>query len=838
MRPLALVLLLAIGCPAAALSQPVTGLSDWSLFIDPGHSRTQNQGIFGYSEAEKVLRVSLEMKRLFETHTDIGAVYISRTNDNAEVSLSQRVDLANARGASFFHSVHSNAGPASARSLFVLWPQRVDGSEGVPNGGRRMAEVTGPLLAQSMRVPAANNGSGAFGECDFYGVSSCRTSTSKGGRNFVQSFTNMASMLSEASFHTNPEQNQRNMNADWKRMEAKTIFWAMLEYHSLDRPEEQIVMGIVTDIETGRPLNGVTVSLGDTTYTTDSYATLFNRYSDDPDLLANGFYYLDDLAPGAQAVRVEHPGYRTFETTVTPRIDTFTFQDIQLISNVPPRIAESTPEDEASAFRIVDDLRIRFTRSMDRAAVEAALRIEPAIDASYVWSDRDRRLTIRPDALEPLTNYTITIDASARGVYNDGFDGDSDGVAGGDWTLHFTTGPRDAFAPRLIGSYPRVNSRDAGLDDPVTLFYDEVINFATFPAAATFTDGVGDVDGTFTHYVVDERSLVTFFPDAPLQPATDYTLAVAPGVEDVFGNAETVARTLRFTTGEERYASARSLDTFNSDFLVNWWFPQQSGTTTGIVTDSTTIAPDGLVFNPRLGGRQAMRLDYGWQAGAANALIRTYLNRGAPRSVLFTDTRLLRAYVFGDGSGTRFRFAVDDKVPTVGAANHEVSPWVEVDWVGWQPVVWDLRSGETGTWLGNGVLEGQLRFDSFQLAPGDDGVAFGTLYIDDLELLTPVSTVANEGVAELPTQAVLHPAYPNPFNPSTRLRYTLPAASEVTVAVFNLLGARVATLVDGQQRPAGEHSLIWEAGALPSGSYLVRLAAGGTVQTTTVTLIK
>ncbi|GAB5522076.1 MAG: hypothetical protein RhofKO_43270 [Rhodothermales bacterium] len=832
-----LVLIASLGFAPVAYSQAITGLSDWTLFLDPGHSQTQNQGIFGYSEAEKVLRVGLELKELFETHTDIGAVYISRTNDNVEVSLSQRVDLANARGASFFHSIHSNAGPASANSLFVLWPQRRDGSEGVPNGGKRMAELTGPSLARHMRVPAANNDSAIFGECDFYGVSNCRTSTSKGARNFVQSFTNMASMLSEASFHTNPTQNQRNMNADWKRMEAKSIFWSMLAFHGLNRPDERIAMGLVTDLETRQPLNGVTVTVGDTTYTTDSYATLFNRYSDDPELLANGFYYLDNLAEGTLDVQVDHPNYRPYTATVTPENATFTFHDIELISTVPPVVTESFPEADASAFRIIDVPRIRFSRPMDRASVESALTIEPALNATYTWSDNDRLLVIRPDSLQPLTTYTITVDASAQGAYNDGFDGDKDGSAGDAWMLTFTTGSRDTTPPHLTGSFPRVNARTASLDDPITLTYDELIAFDTFLAAATFTSNGTAVPGEFVSYDVAERSLVTFFPDDPLRRNTEYILEVTPGVEDPFGNAGQFTQTLRFTTGPDRFTPS-ALETFDGDFMADWWFPQQSGTTTGIVTDSTTIAPESAFISRRLGGPQAMRLDYGWLGSDDTARIRVYLNGGTPRSRRFDTTMLLRAYVFGDGSGTRFRFAVDDNVPTSSAANHEVSPWVEVDWVGWRPVVWDLRTGDTGTWLGNGVLEGQLRFDSIQLAPGEDGTAFGTLYIDDLELLTPVSTVSNEPTAELPAQAVLHPAYPNPFNPSTRLRYSLPAVSDVTIEVFNLLGARVATLVDEAQRPAGEHTVVWEAQDLPSGSYLVRLQASGTVQTTTVTLIK
>lgn len=76
----------------------------------------------------------------------------------------------------------------------------------------------------------------------------------------------------------------------------------------------------------------------------------------------------------------------------------------------------------------------------------------------------------------------------------------------------------------------------------------------------------------------------------------------------------------------------------------------------------------------------------------------------------------------------------------------------------------------------------------------------------------------------------LHPNFPNPFNPSTTILYELPRASEVEVAIFDLLGKRVRTLVQGRQQ-AGQHRLSWDGsddrGAnVPSGVYLYRLNAG------------
>jgi hypothetical protein len=76
--------------------------------------------------------------------------------------------------------------------------------------------------------------------------------------------------------------------------------------------------------------------------------------------------------------------------------------------------------------------------------------------------------------------------------------------------------------------------------------------------------------------------------------------------------------------------------------------------------------------------------------------------------------------------------------------------------------------------------------------------------------------------SDLPEALALHQSYPNPFNPSTTIRYDLPLATHATVEVFNTVGERVATLVN-EQRPAGRHILTFVAEGLPSGVYFCRL---------------
>jgi hypothetical protein len=75
----------------------------------------------------------------------------------------------------------------------------------------------------------------------------------------------------------------------------------------------------------------------------------------------------------------------------------------------------------------------------------------------------------------------------------------------------------------------------------------------------------------------------------------------------------------------------------------------------------------------------------------------------------------------------------------------------------------------------------------------------------------------------LPKEALLHPNYPNPFNPSTTLSFTLPEAAVVRLSVADMLGRRQAVLIDGVLLPAGTHRRIFTSTVLPSGMYLYRL---------------
>jgi hypothetical protein len=97
--------------------------------------------------------------------------------------------------------------------------------------------------------------------------------------------------------------------------------------------------------------------------------------------------------------------------------------------------------------------------------------------------------------------------------------------------------------------------------------------------------------------------------------------------------------------------------------------------------------------------------------------------------------------------------------------------------------------------------------------------------------LSFVTTVANEEVPGAREGFALHRNAPNPFRASTTLGYTLAEAGQVELAVYDVLGRRVA-LVENGVRPAGDHQAVLHADALPNGVYVARLVVDGEVVAT------
>ncbi len=89
----------------------------------------------------------------------------------------------------------------------------------------------------------------------------------------------------------------------------------------------------------------------------------------------------------------------------------------------------------------------------------------------------------------------------------------------------------------------------------------------------------------------------------------------------------------------------------------------------------------------------------------------------------------------------------------------------------------------------------------------------------------------------VPVEYALYQNYPNPFNPTTTVRFAVAKPGNVTIAVYNMLGQRVATLVNGYFQ-AGTYAATWDGTGMPSGVYFYKIEAGDFTAVKKMTLVR
>ncbi|MGF1669197.1 MAG: T9SS type A sorting domain-containing protein [Balneolaceae bacterium] len=227
------------------------------------------------------------------------------------------------------------------------------------------------------------------------------------------------------------------------------------------------------------------------------------------------------------------------------------------------------------------------------------------------------------------------------------------------------------------------------------------------------------------------------------------------------------------------------------------------------------------------------------------------------------------------GETVRFIVSADKRVDLIGSS-------FRVNMTGVDEKLWDLVTIEPLSWADNWKKENRIL--SFEMVKKENGhisgafvhkgvtvnrsgidlIAFeiratgnwpqsmnirlaNTTIIDnagkttqiDNAILKPLETVSiDQPFSELPQKTQLLSNYPNPFNPSTIIRYELAQASNVSLTVYDVIGRKVAVLINNEQISAGRHEIRFDAAGLASGLYLYRLQADNFIQSRSMMLIK
>lgn len=825
---------------STVIAQNMSGVK---ICIDPGHGGHESDDRFisatGFWESESNLDKAYYLKDILEK---LGATVILTRYGNDDdpptepsgvgtiddPTLSQRAAIANDNHVDYMNSIHTNGWQGTSNSTLMLY--RGYDTQPVFSVAKEMGNIMGKELFEAQRTTHYSN----RGDWSF------RPEWGTQGYGVLRPLA-MPGTISEASFHDYIPESWRLQNLDYRKSEAWAIARSFVKLNDAGDFPTHNLAGIVRDSfekvshfslngtsDAYKPVNNITVTLnpGGKIYHGDA-----NN---------NGYFLFDSLNAGDYEIIVAAEGYYPDTARVTIESSFYNFKDFRLFSKIPPIVVSTVPADGDTSFPAWDPIVIQFSRPMDTILTAAAISIYPEEPLEFTWLNDGLKLEIRSDSLDFLSEYTITITGIAQDIFGHQFDGDGDGIGGDTYSFFFKTGPEDMAAPRIIRMYPGLNATNIELFPVINLTFDEELDTNSILDGMVFMQNYPEYDTipTFVqHFIVNHQSVFNVFPLQELEHNKLHKVRVIEGLRDLFGNEIERKKTITFRTGVERWIE-KKIDDFESGLTSNWWSPGSSGSTTGI-TDPTLRSEEFEIVNHVSHSQVSMKIKYSWAPDSTEWLLREYLGGGSPRNITFNKNYIMQAYLFGDGSRTLFRFTVDDN------NGHEVSPWYTIDWIGWKLVSWDMTNDSTGEWIGDGNLDGTLNFDSFQMTynPDDpDARNIGTIYIDDLRLVTVEQLGINAEIAPVPLGFTLHQNYPNPFNPTTNISFSLSKPSNVRLEIFNIRGEKVRSLTNGYFN-AGYWTAVWNGKndnglSAPSGMYMYRMIAGTGIQVKNMLLLK
>ena len=518
------------------------------------------------------------------------------------------------------------------------------------------------------------------------------------------------------------------------------------------------------------------------------------------------------------------------------------------IPSFAPVVLSSLPSegDTASANT---SLSFTFSKTMDINSFPVGIEINPPIELSNgIWSNDYKKITFTTAAnFSFSTNYTVTLDTSVKDINGNMIDGNGDGVPGDPFTLHFIVEDQDNTGPDVLAVYISDTLNFDPEDIAGILFTEEISSSTITHNNVILSKDDAPVAKAFHLKTANGRSILNLKTQLPLEAGETYKITLTQNITDLLGNPMAQEKEINFTTSLKEYIQKTIIDDFSSE--GNWEQPGYSGSTAGIVDSGTYFGLNTLYIVPAASAASAY-IQYQWDSNASMHLLREYLSGGAPRNVEFDTSFVLQVYIFGDNSGSQFRFALDEGNATAWP-NHEVSNWITIDWYGWKLVEWKLNDPATvGIWggLGNGMLDGtRFRIDSFQMTRTASSSNYGRIYLGLLRLAKKQDVLVSikQTADNTPTSFELMQNYPNPFNPTTKIRYSIPlgetnsgaSVQNVVLKVYDVLGNEVVTLVD-EFKPAGNYEVEFNANRLASGVYFYRLTAGSFSDSKKLTLLK
>ena len=410
----------------------------------------------------------------------------------------------------------------------------------------------------------------------------------------------------------------------------------------------------------------------------------------------------------------------------------------QTLPTTLPMVVTNDPVNSATDVPNNKIVTVEFNKNMDPESIEANLSITPALSNQSLswdhptWVKEDHLILNISGSWAFSTVYTVTLGGATEDQAGLQLDGNKDGSGGDAYSFSFTISGADAEPPIVQMTYPEDGDVGVDTDVPVTLVFNELIDISTLSGHLKFHYNGIDLAPSYAVMTgEDNKSYVNVKPSSFYPSSSVVTLELLEGICDTAGNPMS-GETISFRTDSTYYLGRSKIDGFTGTY--SWWNPSGSGSTSGINESSSTTS---FVRNNRVAGlsdNNSMKITI--VPTSASWFVRVHARDLYLNTTFDATMSVLQAYVYGDGSGNKFRFSIrEDGSPNT----YEVSTWYTMDWIGWQLIEWDIHDpSQFGEWGGltNGIMDGtSYGFESIQFSPGtEDPEAPFTVYVDQLRM--------------------------------------------------------------------------------------------------------
>lgn len=776
---------------AAALCVGAANLKDLKIYVNPGHgghdSDDRNVAVppfkqgdpEGYWESNSNLVKGLDLRDMLQK---FGArVMMSRvTNTTADDRGLHEIGYeANAYGADFFFSIHSNATGTSSRVNQPLMLYRGFTNDPVSPEAKEMSLILNKQLLENQVTSWSSTNTWLAGDYDFYdwGVGV--------GLGVLRKLT-VPGMLSEGSYHDYIPETYRLLNKDYCWLEAYHFTKSVMEYFKASETfatgvvcgslydsrlirTEPIYNNIFYGHDKMKPICGATVELLQGGAVKHTYTT---------DQLFNGVYMFKDVEPGKYTLKVSHPEYDAFEQEVDVTANNVTYQNLALdrTRSTAPEVVKYSPvwKDGDADLACNVPVVIDFNWDMDVESVEKNFSITPAVEGTIRWEDSQYRLVFEPKrAYDTNTLYTVRIGKDAMHPAGMKFKED--------FVMQFRT---DNFNTYEVATSSPSEGALVHYKTPLVEF-----RFNCQPTTAKLQDQIviKNSAGVAQSYSVRSRKFSKPGDDygyfqiklsKDLVVGEQYTVEVSGDVCDENGIKLAAPMKFNFTAVDAAVDNAvvTAVDNLDADGALVKDEEAAAGCKTLTVARNTST---------KLEGAAAYKVDYVFEAlEGGNAAVKFAT---APAAA-FTNANMISLKVYGDLSGNQlkavFANGAEKKTVSLGA----------LDYLGWK----DVKASLEGIGEGSYTLQGFV-VEQVGNAYGKKGI----IYLDKVAQGAAADGVATVEIAGLRI-------YPNP-------------ASELLIANADgtILGVEVLTL-DGRTVARTTTNVV-NVSDLAEGAYIAKV---------------